>query len=355
MRLTISLAFLLITRLALAAGIENATCEQTGPAKYRIDFANSDSGPVRIYASSSPDRIDSSEPVATVKSAPADVTVTGRTGRVYFHLKPAHGPVRVVAVRRLPLEGAANFRDLGGYRTSDGKYVRWGRVYRSNQLSMLTPRDYEYLAPLGIRVVCDLRTDYERKRMLTDWKAGSPEFLVAPVSDDRTITATMQEMKRAIESGQRPEANRQAVTYSDMLFQYSGQYAKVFHRIASDAGPSLTHCSGGADRTGIYAAILLAALCVPRDTIMADYLLTKQFLGGNPAAMAVTLQKLMDLDRPMDPAIQAKMMDGMTSNQMETMFTAIEGKYGSVENLLKEGFGLTATEVHSLRDRLLEP
>jgi protein-tyrosine phosphatase len=220
---------------------------------------------------------------------------------------------------------------------------------------MLTPRDYEYLAPLGIRVVCDLRTDYERKRMPTDWKAGSPEFLVAPVSDDRTITAAMQEMKRAIESGQRPEANRQPVTYSDMLFQYSGQYAKVFHRIASDAGPSLTHCSGGADRTGIYSAILLAALGVPRDTIMADYLLTRQFLGADPAAMAVTLQKLMDLDRPMDPAIQAKMMNGMTSNQMETMFAAIEGKYASVENLLKEGFGLTATEVQSLRDRLLEP
>jgi hypothetical protein len=98
-----------------AAGIENPTCELVATGLYRLDYQSSPgTGAVEVFASSRPDRIDSADSILTMKRTSAEVSVAGRSGRVYFHLKPASGPTRVVSIRRLPLEGATNFRDLGG-------------------------------------------------------------------------------------------------------------------------------------------------------------------------------------------------------------------------------------------------
>jgi protein-tyrosine phosphatase len=74
--------------------------------------------------------------------------------------------------RHIALTGAPNFRDIGGYRTADGRTVRWGQVYRSGQLSALTDIDYERLVQLGISVICDLRDDDERRDAPTHWKGA---------------------------------------------------------------------------------------------------------------------------------------------------------------------------------------
>src|SRR5580704_15217038 len=148
----------------VAAGIENPTCELLRSSVYRLDFITlPGTGPIEVFASSRPDQIDSPK-LLTIRRTPAEVSVPDIPGRVYFHLKPAAGTTRVVSIRRLPLEGAKNFRDLGGYRASDGRYIRWGLVYRSNHLVNLTAKDSEYLNRLEIRLVCDVRSDDERAR-----------------------------------------------------------------------------------------------------------------------------------------------------------------------------------------------
>ena len=73
------------------------------------------------------------------------------------------------AQRLPPLQGGRNFRDLGGYRTHDGRRVRWGRLYRSGSLAALTEADCRYLGGLGIRWVCDLRTTHERRSAPSAW------------------------------------------------------------------------------------------------------------------------------------------------------------------------------------------
>src|SRR5438270_5386691 len=163
--IAVAIAFMPAIGSPAVQGIENPTCERIHPGVYAINFQSApDAGAIEVYASSRPDRIDSGKPAARIHSAPAIVSVPQDSGRVYFHLKPASGPPRVVPVRRLPLGRASNFRDLGGYRTSDGQYVRWGLVYRSGYLADLTGADYEYLNRLGIRLVCDVRADRERMR-----------------------------------------------------------------------------------------------------------------------------------------------------------------------------------------------
>src|SRR2546421_3618615 len=132
---------MLAAAYAAVGGIENPTCELINPGVYRLDYqASSQAGGVEVFASSRPDRIDSAKPVLTIRKTPAEVSIPGQTGRIYFHLKPALGPTRVVSIRRLPLEGAKNFRDLGGYRTFNGHYVRLGLVDRWHHLVTLTAK-----------------------------------------------------------------------------------------------------------------------------------------------------------------------------------------------------------------------
>jgi len=260
-----------------ATGIENPTCELVSPGVYRLDFqASPDAGPVEVFASSRPDRIDSPRPLLTIRKAPAEVSISGRTGRIYFHLKPASGATRVVSIRRLLLEGAKNFRDLGGYRTSDGHYVRWGQVYRSNHLVNLTARDSEYLNSLGIRLVCDVRSDGERARAPDHWTGNAPEFFAVPIGSNLFTAPTADDLKRRVVAIN--AETKDSVRAYDYAIEYAGQYAKILKRIAAGDLPVVEHCTAGKDRTGVFSAILLTALGVPRDTVIQDYMLSNQYL-----------------------------------------------------------------------------
>ncbi|MGH8208339.1 MAG: tyrosine-protein phosphatase, partial [Steroidobacteraceae bacterium] len=105
----------------------------------------------------------------------------GRGVRPYFYLLP-QGAVQGfwTATRVVPLSGAGNFRDLGGYATRDGRHVMWGQLFRSNDLSNLTDMDYKIIDGLGIRLVCDLRTVQERSRQPTVWQGPRPLFMQSP-------------------------------------------------------------------------------------------------------------------------------------------------------------------------------
>src|SRR5882672_4970576 len=94
------------------------------------------------------------------------------------------------------LEGAANFRDIGGYATADGRHVRRGVVYRSNQLSDLTADDYRRLSALGIKLVCDFRTDGERHRSPTRWQGeAAPEMMHAPILKDADVALSAARLR----------------------------------------------------------------------------------------------------------------------------------------------------------------
>ncbi|WP_374139889.1 tyrosine-protein phosphatase [Sphingomonas sp. 32-62-10] len=79
--------------------------------------------------------------------------------------------------RVLPLQGGQNFRDLGGYKTTSGRTVRWRVLYRSGSMHFLTPADYAFLEGLGIRTVCDFRDNLERKREPVTWPKSKARWL----------------------------------------------------------------------------------------------------------------------------------------------------------------------------------
>ncbi|MBK7171446.1 MAG: tyrosine-protein phosphatase [Gammaproteobacteria bacterium] len=90
------------------------------------------------------------------------------------------------AARLLPFDGAHNFRELGGYRTADGRSTRWGVLYRSDTLADLSEQDQLYLKLLGINSVVDLRSDDERARNRTACPRPELRYVIDPVTVDGT-------------------------------------------------------------------------------------------------------------------------------------------------------------------------
>ena len=271
-------------------------------------------------------------------------------------------PVPVAAskapyARTVPLEGQKNFRDLGGYRTIDGRHqVRWGKLYRSGSLSRLTGNDYAILASLGIETVVDFRATAERASEPTVWKAGEPQFLTKAYTS-RGEAALMGAM-------QGPDASAAKVRdamigfYHQMPEQYADQYSEVFHHLAAYKTPMLFHCTAGKDRTGLASALILSVLGVPRSKVIEDYVLTEKagdFRGAAAAAppaagdkdpYAYMRNSKSDLIAPLmraDPAY------------LEAALGQITKDYGSVEGYVIKRLGVSRAELTVIRARLLEP
>jgi protein-tyrosine phosphatase len=353
---SVSLTLVLRAISSPAAGIENPTCELIAPGVYRLDYQVSPAtGAVQLFASSRPDRIDSDKPLLTIHRTPAEVSVPGHSGRIYFHLKPTSGATRVVSVRRLPLEGAKNFRDLGGYRAGDGRYVRWGLVYRSDYLVDLTAKDFAYLNGLGIRLVCDVRSDAERMRAPDHWVGNAPEFFSIAIGPNRDGTQTPEQLKQRV-AALNSEGKDSTRGYDKLAIDFAPQFGNILRRLAAGDLPAVEHCSSGKDRTGVFSAILLTALGVPRDIVIQDYLLTTRYLLAPDSIEKTTadLQKIFGLSQPPDTSTVQTIMTTKPGT-LEATFASLDKTYGSFDGYLRNALKISDSDLATLRQRLLEP
>jgi protein-tyrosine phosphatase len=180
-----------------------------------------------------------------------------------------------LAARLLPLAGGVNFRDMGGYPAADGKRVKWRHLYRSGTMARLTEADRAHLNERGIRTVIDFRTESEHLHEPNEWGMALGADAYWRRAHDETFgnwsdidparLGTERDAERVLEAGFRrlPEQQAQA-------------YAEMFRRLAAGAVPAVIHCTAGKDRTGGGAALILALLGVPREQIVADFLLTQR-------------------------------------------------------------------------------
>lgn len=343
------------------ARILTAAVEPVGAEHYRLTFtAAEDAGRIAIYASTSPSRHDSSEPLVVTVSSPVTVSVPG-SARVYFHLEPAVGPARVVSVRRLPLEGAANFRDLGGYRTGDGRFVKWGLLYRSDHLVGLTANDYQYLDQLGIRVVCDLRTPSERTKSPTRWQGTGPEIMSVSVLTDEELNAATttplipEEFQKRVAdatAGQRLQSS----SYDRFVLKYADSYSRIFDRLISGQVPALTHCSAGRDRTGVYSAMILTALGVPWSTVKEDYLLTNKYWLTDSMIEERRRATQIQYSLPTLPdAAAVRALYTLDGSMLEGTFETIRREHGSFDAFRRAVLNVSDAQLDTLRSRYLEP
>ncbi|WP_374471892.1 tyrosine-protein phosphatase [Phenylobacterium sp.] len=257
-------------------------------------------------------------------------------------LSTRDGQVYRLAERVQPLAGASNFRDIGGYRTADGRQVRWGAIYRSAELSGLTPADYEFVRSLGLRMIYDLRSTGERTREPTRWVgAGAPPILAKDYGMDESGFLA------ALGPNPTAESARRLMTrfYPALVGSHRDQFRTVFEKlIAPEDGAVLYHCSAGKDRTGVLSALILTALRVPRETVLQDFELSNAYYrppvsrGGASMVSAV-------------PPDALKVLMGVDRAYLEAFFDELDRRYGGVEGYLDVELGIDATELAVLRNR----
>jgi protein-tyrosine phosphatase len=241
----------------------------------------------------------------------------------------------------VPLEGGSNFRDLGGYRTADGRRVRRGAVFRSAHLGTLTAADCAAVGKLGVRTIVDLRGVNEA--------AETPHRLNGVAC--RIVGAHIEpgigdKIRRAIEDGSAsPFLMMQYLTdhYRDYPRRCTPGFRTLFATLSDGRHrPLIFHCTAGKDRTGFASALLLTLLGVPWDTVMEDYLRTNELwighVGRYPELDLDTRAAIIEARRP----------------YLEAAFEVVRADFGSAEAFAEKALGLDSAARERLRSELLE-
>ncbi len=169
--------------------------------------------------------------------------------------------------RLLPLSGAFNFRDLGGYVGRDGRVTRWGTLFRSDTLHELTETDVALLRSLGLVTVIDLRTSRELER------TGRGPLAPEPVAFRHLSLIRDGEGEAMAAPGLLgEELSERYLWYLDVGRESLVDALALVSEPASL--PLVFHCAAGKDRTGVLAALVLDILDVADEVIVADYLIT---------------------------------------------------------------------------------
>jgi len=245
------------------------------------------------------------------------------------------------------VEGARNFRDVGGYRTTDGHVIAREVLYRSGSLGKLSPEGRLQLAELGITSIVDLRTSEERAHDGNDWLANARlgYWTRDYGSSGGTAAVTF--------SGAAPrtsEAMRQWMieAYMRLPFDQAPSYRVLFLRLADPtAGAVVVNCTAGKDRTGIATALVLTALDVPYETIKEDYLLSNRAV--DPSALQGALTGPLAA-LPLEVVMPILVVEG---EYLDAAFAAIRERNGSVEAYFEKELGAGPTQIAAIRRRLL--
>ena len=181
-----------------------------------------------------------------------------------------------VACRHLPMSATANFRDYGGYLTQSGRQMMWGKLFRTGHMGEMNDRDIAVLSQLNIQAVCDFRRPEEAAKQPSLLPEGLQPTAI-PISPGSAIDFFSAISEQAIDEA-KIDAFMQDINH-DLVINHQPSYRAMFDQLlaSADAG-SIIHCSAGKDRTGFGALLLLSALGVSDDDIMADYLLTNQYV-----------------------------------------------------------------------------
>lgn len=178
--------------------------------------------------------------------------------------------------RLLPLQHCLNGRDLGGLTNQNGQRLKTNRLWRTDALSQFAPSDLQLLQTLPLHTIVDFRTETERTR--------EPNAQPSEPTNTLNLDILSGNMAFYMQQIQQQDADARAIMldmYADLVLHPHAQlqYRHFFALLQEPPqGTLVFHCSAGKDRTGIAAALILAALNVDDDTIMADYLLSNDGL-----------------------------------------------------------------------------
>lgn len=258
--------------------------------------------------------------------------------------------------RHVPLEGAKNFRDFGGYETLDGRHVKKGLLFRSDGLSKLTAGDFDTISRLGIRTICDLRRDRERLRAPTTWHDASVSIHHLPLLSDSGPTAVDKIAAMGSRCDERAARQIMVDIYRGLITndQALHYYRKMFPMIANGENlPVLIHCSGGKDRTGVSCALILWFLGVSREDIIGNYLHSQPLYGDRVDVRKAGPQMFDHNIFAEIDEVALKLLFGVQAEYLQAVFDLLDGKGETPESFITDTLGLDIQVLNDLRRNLL--
>jgi protein-tyrosine phosphatase len=252
-----------------------------------------------------------------------------------------------LAVRFVPLQGAANFRDIGGYLTESGRQVRMGRIFRSDELSDLTDADLSTLRGLGMRRIFDLRSRDEVRKKGDRIPTDAPyEYVHTPVYEKEPRWDYLP----AILFRRHQLGQVLMERYYYMVEKRAEVLARILTYFADRRNlPAVYHCNAGKDRTGIVTALVLSLLGVSDETIVADYSLSN--LGYEHYFGEFVEERRHAPLRVADEEFQGLFLAQPT--WMQDLLGHLRETYGSVEAYLVEKGKMTPGVIEQIRANLL--
>ena len=253
--------------------------------------------------------------------------------------------------RRVRLRGAHNVRDIGGYKTIDGRLVKRGLLYRADGLHRLTQKDVQTLDSLGIQSAVDFREEKEHLRKPDRLPAGVRQTWL-PI--DVGGYELRQEVRAAIAGTAEGDLSDVMVRVGRELIEgHSKVYAAWLAAMATedDALPQIFHCTAGKDRTGLAAALLLRILGVPSETVIEDYELSNRYL-DQLSRRVIRRVRLVSLFRADGKVIRPLLV--ADRRYLQASFDAIHAGWGNFDSYVEAGLGLGQADVEKLKARILE-
>jgi len=251
--------------------------------------------------------------------------------------------------RKLPFTGAHNFRDLGGYKTSDGKTVKWGKVYRSDNLHSLTDEDLKYMERLNIKSVVDFRSDEERNEEPDRLTPDMTPILLPIKFEPEGVT---ENLTRDLTFGNLDSSNLLRDFNIILVKEFTEEYREFFRHIVDNGGePFLLHCTAGKDRAGFGSAMILTVLGVPREKIIEDYLLTNTYVSDHVDRKLLETELKTFFRADSD---NLRKINFVEERYIQAAFDTIDSHWGGMDQYISEGLNLTEEDIGKIRNYYLE-
>lgn len=303
-------------------------------------------GTMKLYVSDTPNSFDMSQPCSYTNINNGRVTyiTNDNITRKYFLLSFNDKYFHTIGARSIQMDSVQNLRDIGGYLSKYKKRkTGWGKIFRSGELKSLSRNDAIRLNNLKIKTIIDLRGEDEISIAPQKYTEANIISIPIPIKDKEQIT------KRLIEGRIRKGDGLVYMqdTYIRYVIEYSEQFSKALKVFLNkDNYPILINCSMGKDRAGFLTAMLLAALDVPEETIIKDYMASNHH---------INLRNLAYIARSFNTDAQETITVLLGANEtwLDLALHKIKKEYGSTDKYLSKGLHLTEKERDTLKDIIL--
>lgn len=303
-------------------------------------------GSINIYSSQSDSDISSFTPIKT-SNITDQVTVINPSSpdiREFYILKTTSAYSGIISNRIIEMNNIKNFRDIGGYFTRNDQQMKWGRVFRSGDLSSATLYDQERIRRLNIKTIVDLRSERTAKKYPILVHPNIQKIALPMLPMDSETLNEMMDNKNLTRSDAIRDVQE---SYIHLVENYKSEFSELFNIFTDENNyPILLTGSLGKDRVGLASFFLLYALGIPQNVIVDDYLLSRQTIDISKVAANVQ-------DKP--EYFQEAVTALMSANVAYINYTVdyINQKYGSIDNYLEKELKLTSGKRILLRKYLL--